>query len=119
MRPFADLPWIGIDRDGLFAVFESAGFGQIPMPVFDSLERYLLTLDSVFAARASQDTYVFDYGGIGWLDRTRPYLRIHRPDGDTGCSIDFSAVPHVIFRQLSFRDSIEIIIDDHFEHTNL
>jgi hypothetical protein len=118
MRPFADLPWVGRDCDGRFAIFESTGFGQIPMEIFASVPLYLQTLDTVFLATSEGGTFVYEYDGPAWLDRTRAYVRIASPKDDAP-NVDFlMAVPHVRFPELRFGDTREIIIDRYFTDTN-
>ncbi|MBK8474988.1 MAG: hypothetical protein IPL39_01415 [Opitutaceae bacterium] len=117
-RPFSDLPWLCRDADGEIAVFESAGFGQIPSEVFSSLDAYLAALPIICEALADRSHYIFDYQDAGWLDRSKAYVLVS-PPLPLVARVDLRGCPQAVCEAVRFRDIQQFRVDDYFKSTNV
>jgi hypothetical protein len=117
-RPFSDLPWLCRDAAGEIAVFESAGFGQIPSEVFASLDAYLAALPKISEALADRSHFIFDYQDAGWLDRSKAYVLVSSPL-PLAARVDLRSCPQAVCEAVRFSEIQQFRIDDYFQRTNV
>lgn len=137
---FNNFEWFAVDREGLIAYFDTAGFGAVPQSFFGetsdylSLKNYLEDLafvsefdvhdgishgDQHYVNYARRGVYVYDWAsGLGWYEK-EPYSLLISPRNPATITdldeVHQKILEKVHFAEISFRDSEKIIVEDFFE----